>query len=198
VWQILREAVFDHDLPRHCGELQSYEFWPKWGSEGTDNSRFVEPDVFLRFSEFDMIIEAKRWEVSMQSSTQWNNQIIAYRNEYQEDAKPLFYIAIGGIHSQSRQFLEINELRYTIAMCQWYRVLRAIKQMERQIERNPYRTNASDAHLRILRDIISLFGLHGFATGDWLENIKVQDYKLSPRPHDELLRFQNYSTEQAS
>ncbi len=197
-WEILREAVFDHDLPRHCGDLESYEFWPKWDSEGTDNSRFVEPDVFLRFSEFDMIIEAKRWEFGMQSSTQWKNQIIAYRNEYPETAKPLFYVAIGGIHGEGKQSLEINGVPCTIAMCQWFRVLRATKQVERQLERSSYRTSASDSHLRILRDITSLFGLHGFATGDWLENINVNRLTLSGSPRTDLLRFRPHSTAQAS
>jgi hypothetical protein len=197
-WEIIREAVFDHDLPRHCGDLESYEFWPKWDGKGTANSNSVEPDVFLRFSEFDMIIEAKRWEVGMQSSTQWKNQIIAYRNEYQDDSKSLFYVAIGGIHGEGRQSLEINGVPCTIAMCQWSRVLRATKQVQRQLERSSYRTSASDAHLRTLRDIASLFGLHGFATGDWLENINVSRFKLSVSPRTDLLRFQTHSPSQAS
>ena len=56
LWKILREACHTGSvLPKNPGELRAYEFWPKWDAYGTLNTNYVEPDVFLRFSEVDQI-----------------------------------------------------------------------------------------------------------------------------------------------
>ena len=59
-WYILRQSCFSNDMmPIHLGLLLSYEFWPHWDRTGTDNTNYVEPDLFLEFELFDVIIEAK-------------------------------------------------------------------------------------------------------------------------------------------
>lgn len=68
----------------------------KWNPENTQNLNYVEPDVFIRFSEFDVTIEAKLYEEGLQNSTQWEKEIIAYRNEYGH-CKKLYFIALGGL-----------------------------------------------------------------------------------------------------
>ena len=102
-WQLLRGACFSASLPTAAGELQSADFRPKWDPTGTANSSYVEPDLFLRFADFDLIVEAKRWDQSKQSPQQWKNEVRAYWNEHLGDeasstAGPtLRLIALGGI-----------------------------------------------------------------------------------------------------
>lgn len=71
-WEILRKAVratpqnTEQEMPTQVGHLLHYSFWPKWNPENTQNVNYVEPDVFIRFSEFDVIIEAKLYEEGLQ------------------------------------------------------------------------------------------------------------------------------------
>jgi LPXTG-motif cell wall-anchored protein len=52
------------DLPFNSGRLLSFDFWPHWDKTGTDNTNYVEPDLFIKFDEFDVIIEAKVKDVT--------------------------------------------------------------------------------------------------------------------------------------
>src|SRR5712671_1413367 len=74
-WQILRNACHTTALPQYAGEPRSVEFWPKWNADGTHNSSYVEPDVFIRFASFDLIIEAKREDEYQQHRGQWENEV---------------------------------------------------------------------------------------------------------------------------
>ena len=47
--------TFKNEIPKEAGTLESFEFWPKWNPENTINSNYVEPDVFIRFKNFDLI-----------------------------------------------------------------------------------------------------------------------------------------------
>src|SRR5881227_2646233 len=70
-WQILHNACFTGALPAQVGEpVSDIEFWPKWDPEGTPNNTYVEPDVFIRFPRFDLIIEAKYGDEGSQSLEQ--------------------------------------------------------------------------------------------------------------------------------
>ena len=79
-WEIVRKAVrttpqnTEQEMPTKAGRLLHYAFWPKWNPEDTQNVHYVEPDVFIRFSEFDVIIEAKRYEEGLQNSAQWEKK----------------------------------------------------------------------------------------------------------------------------
>lgn len=52
------------------GNLDSYEFWPHWNSKGS----YVEPDIFLRFENADIIIEAKKDDSTDQTCKQWKKK----------------------------------------------------------------------------------------------------------------------------
>ncbi len=59
-WNLLRaSSVSPKLLPATAGRLEAFEMWPSWDPTGTGNTKRVEPDVFIRFSRFDLIIEAK-------------------------------------------------------------------------------------------------------------------------------------------
>lgn len=63
-WHLMRQSCFSNtDMPITSGRLLSYDFWPHWDRTGTDNTNYVEPDLFIRFEEFDVIIEAKYGEI---------------------------------------------------------------------------------------------------------------------------------------
>ena len=120
-WEILREACFNNqNLPQNIGNLTEYEFWPKWISHGTTNTNYVEPDVFLRFQELDLIIEAKRFDDGGQYQGEWERELIAYENEYGVTDKPVLLVAIGGNGNNIRkEQLEINGQKRTIIKCAW-------------------------------------------------------------------------------
>ncbi|MBV7440971.1 hypothetical protein KRX57_06020 [Weeksellaceae bacterium TAE3-ERU29] len=59
-WDILKNACNDSsNLPKLSGDIDFISFWNKWGAEKTTNKNYVEPDVFIQFSEFDLIIETR-------------------------------------------------------------------------------------------------------------------------------------------
>src|SRR6266568_1660228 len=70
-WRILCNACYTKLLPQYAGEPRLVEFWPKWNPNKTQNENYVEPDVFIRFSSFDLIIEAKREDERQQCRGQW-------------------------------------------------------------------------------------------------------------------------------
>ena len=74
--------------------LKMPEFWPRWFAEGTSNDHHhVEPDVFMRFGSFDLIIEAKRNDdKTFQYIDQLNNELIAYGNEYGKENKEIYLL----------------------------------------------------------------------------------------------------------
>ena len=88
-WCILTYAAGEDNLPNYstCEAIEKTEFWPKWPPEGTNNKSHVEPDVFFRFSKFDLIIEAKRWERTSQDGGQLSNEIKSYLNNYKDECK---------------------------------------------------------------------------------------------------------------
>lgn len=60
-WPIFRTSCFDApNLPFQSGKLISYDFWPHWDRTGTDHANYVEPDSFLEFEAFNVIIEGRQ------------------------------------------------------------------------------------------------------------------------------------------
>jgi hypothetical protein len=130
LWELLREACYTGSvLPENPGNLEAYEFWPQWKAQGTKNTKYVEPDVFLGFSKADLIIEAKRYDDERQNPGQWMQELLAYHKKYGWTNKPAFLIAIGGNGSNTaNETMRINGHEITIAKCSWvglYEVLAA-------------------------------------------------------------------------
>ncbi len=98
VWDILLKSsrTYNKELPNEIGFLESFEFWPKWNSENTSNSNYVEPDLFIRFNKLDIIVEAKVSDLGGQNEEEWKREIQAYKNEFAEDKKNVVLYAIGG------------------------------------------------------------------------------------------------------
>lgn len=208
-WTILRNACYTSILPESAGEPRSVEGWPKWNPQGTGNNTYVEPDVFIRFPEFDLIVEAKRWDERMQDAGQWKKELIAYANEHGQDRRPVKMIALGGIHHQSAQEVKhewstsesgqwngVSHLFICpVIMCRWRGIMDQCKRMASEVGRMKFGSSQSRATQRILSDLIGLFAAHGFQTGIWFADLipklpPLVAYKHSPQVFRSLsIRF---------
>lgn len=170
LWEILYNACYYPHLPKQPGKILGKDIWPRWNCNGTENKNFIEPDVFIRFENFDLIIEAKRYDdIQQQYRQQWINQITAYNNEYGQNTKrPLYFIAIGGFPRGCEKQEPIGEVMVTT--CRWNQILH---QVHMRLERTK---NLDDSILFILQDLILSFRVHGFLTVQFLNtlpNIKI-------------------------
>lgn len=193
-WQVLRGACHNGNLPLDAGEILRIESWPKWDAEGTDNIFYVEPDLYLRFTHFDLMIEAKRWDGGMQNPAQWCREVTAYANEYRgaKAARPVHLIALGApIGEPDTQVTSLATEENTdkpsrpaihcpVHMCRWERLLGECQWLRNRLRRLYAPDTQSCAHLRILDDVIELFSHHGFQTGQWLTNMVGGRPRLSP------------------
>jgi hypothetical protein len=134
-WQILRNAC-GRKLPGSAGEPKC-EFWPKWEAAGTTNSSYIEPDVFIRFPDFDLIVEAKRWDGNMHDIAQWKRELSGYANEYGHERHAVRMIALGNDNrledvqlshkwvqeAEPGKKAEIFKIDCPVYMCRWGGVL---------------------------------------------------------------------------
>lgn len=190
-WAVLRDACIDPVLPVTCGEPDEVAFWPNWSAENTDNSYRVEPDIFMRFAEFDLIIEAKRWDSGGQNSYQWKNEIQAYANDYGEEEKPVYLLALGGLHGFETESCEVPEPHgghCPVVKSMWIRLLQAVIRQRDALQHLPFPDSTGKAHLRILENVIDAFAHHNFYTGKWYADMPFYQHRLSRQTH--MLSFQ--------
>ena len=170
-WYILKQSCFSNsDLPINSGSLLSYDFWPHWDSTGTKNSNFVEPDLFLEFEEFDVIIEAKYGDTGGQGEGQWNNEIIAYHNEY-GDKKAFVFIAVGGNMSITEQTIKVKKESVKIHKCNWLSILIAVNKYKKELESITVPDMTISATKRLLDNIILAFNIKGVYNIDWFNTM---------------------------
>ncbi len=175
---IIEQALFESIPELELKNLETIEYWPNWDSEGTGNNHHVQPDVFLRMSKADLIIEAKRYDKGQQLPYQWKKEITAYNNDYGEDEKNLIFIALGGLHTEDTDVLTVGSQEHKIYKCSWTRLLEAIKDVKFRMENSFDLTHSGTGINRILEDIILCFSLYGFSTAEWLERfLPPQDIK---------------------
>lgn len=167
---IIRDSINDELPPIDFKTREEIIFWPHWNSENTGNSQYVEPDVFLRFEKYDILIEAKRRDEKQQYTEQWEKEIQAYQNEYSDDNKTLIFIALGGINNNQSELCK----EYKIYKCKWTSILNTIRNVKKKIEPTAALLNSNFAINVILDDLISIFQIFGYSTADWFE---VFDYE---------------------
>ena len=161
-----------HDkLPSISGELIAIKFWEKWSPEGTSNSNYVEPDIFLEFIDFDIIIEAKRYNEFQQNINQRKSQIQSYSNELGSNNKKLYYIQLGGLHSIEDEPNEIDIIDVVICKTDWSKLLNQIIAEKKSIE--DVNLAQLNSYKRIYNDLIRCFEMHGFYRKSWLCEMKI-------------------------
>lgn len=167
--QIMVKSIYQTIPEFDIYSLESLEFWPSWNAADTTNSRRVEPDIFIRTTTIDIIIEAKRNNKKQQLVGQWKNQITAYKNEYAEDQKKMIYIALGGLHTTKVTEIECGDTKHFVYKCDWSNLLRSIKEVEQGLENTSNLSNTSQATFRIVQDLILCFSMYGFSTANWFD-----------------------------
>lgn len=177
IWKLLSDSCLDGDILIQCGKLREFDFWPRW----KDNSRHVEPDLFLRFEYADIIVEAKRFDTKQQNYRQWKKEFLAYLNEYGEDNKTVFIVAMGGIRNIETEELvsdyENEKRTCKVFKLKWQKLLNQTKKIYDQLHAQQHIINNLDAILRILKTLILAFQIHGYLSQNLLGFDKVQKGK---------------------
>lgn len=185
-WSILKRSLYQDKLPEYCGEFEDILFWERWDAKNTSNKKFNEPDVFIRFKKFDIIIEAKRYDKDQQSTDQHFKQMQSYINEFENDCKMLYYIQLGGLHDKENiPNKTIKNHEIIICKTDWSSILFQIIKEKRNFE------NVTISYLkpynRIFDDLIAGFALHQFHKKSWLETLKIE--KLQTQNINKLFNY---------
>lgn len=162
MWEVLRNACHEmKGLPVDLGVLEDYEFWPQWNSDGTINEQYVEPDVFLRFSKADLIVEVKRFDTSGQDQGQWERELIAYENKYGVTDKPAFLVSLGGNGNnlQNQTIRPIGHER-TVVKCSWVNLHAVLVDKQKRV---------TEGNRRVMDSLLLACNLFGFRSYQWLD-----------------------------
>lgn len=183
-WQILRQACYEKEnLPFHSGEIDKVEFWPNWNADGDEisNSQNVEPDLFIEFEGFYLIIEAKRYDIGGQYKQQWINEVCSFYNEYGRE-KDLHFIALGGCSDMGLEFISSqNQNKTEVNKCIWTSLLKEVWMANSSIERQEYNDGQRFQLLRILQDVIEAFAQHGIIYTQWLCEMDTANFNIDSK-----------------
>lgn len=192
------KSCYGQIIPNYNSPLLEYSFWPKWDSTGTRNTNLVEPDLFIKAKEYDIIIEAKRFDYNQQSPEQWESEFQAYLNEYGELERKVYLIALGGIYGDDikSETIMLSSGKYSgkeiqIIKSRWTRILKIAKEIHSKLAGERYTLSAISSVYNIIGDIILGFKIHGYFTGEWfdmtdfsnLTNIKFNYFELLEGAH---------------
>lgn len=190
-WHLFRASCFDsHRLPIHSGKLLSYNFWPHWDKTGTNNTNFIEPDLFLQFENFDVIIEAKYGDLGGQCDYQWKQEIVAYSNEYGFD-KPFLFIAIGGNMSTHTENIKVKGKDVLIYKCNWLSLLISVNKYSKELDGITIPDYNLFATQRLLDNIVLAFNVNGVYNIKWFNTMEQQHTIISPSSIDGFSTYFN-------
>ena len=195
-WHILRTSCFyNAGMNETSGNLVSYVFWPRWSANGNDieNMNIVEPDLFIRFDEFDVIIEAKYNELGGQYQKQWEQELKAYDNEYGEEGKKVIFIAVGGNVTKDKERITVRNKIFTIYKCSWLSLLIKVNNYKKELEDISVPDVNLSATLRLLDNIILAFNINGVYNIDWFNSMETDKIVINPFSIDAINKyFTNY------
>jgi hypothetical protein len=195
VWQILRASCYGNEkLPEEVGELQFDDraFWPRWDSEGTDNTNFVAPDVFIPFEELDLVIEAKR-DGNSQERGQWERELKAY-GHCDAAKNNVFLLAIDGLAGNTKPEtvtvpLAGRKKAVTIVKTDWARLLEVL---QREQSRQKHE-DVNDTEYHILSMAIDWLTHFGYGM-TWLNELVKAD-KENHEPIASLLAIADFESD---
>jgi hypothetical protein len=145
----------------------------------------------MRFSTFDLIIEAKRWDAGMQNRSQWEKEFNAYISQYGEEKVPVMMIALGGIWKNEDDEVSLGETRHPVHMCKWEGLLAECQRMKKELENLKYPSSQILAWIRTLMHLIDVFAWHGFQTGIWFAEVLPRIPHLGPSIKSHHRTFRN-------
>ena len=210
LWRIVKCSSLHNRLSKYSGGLESVEFWPNWPMPDRMKEMGMrrEPDVFLKFEELDVIIEAKRNDSLSQSQVQWSEQLLCYlakRNSESEKKRPIVLWILGGMGALTDEqtltsiFSEVTnrimdeypEEQIEFAVSPWRNILYSLLDLQHfLIEEQRKQFHLISFHdrrhiLRLADDIIDALRLHGIKewhflseTAVYCETLKLNDDSL--------------------
>jgi hypothetical protein len=169
IWSILLRATGCNLFDSRDNLIQEIVFWPSWNAKDTSNQMRVEPDIYLRTLNFDLIIEAKKENVDHLYS-QWVNECIAYKNEFGHCNRKLVFFALGGEVRFTYEKISLDLGVVDVIQCRWRDLLYSVRNELESLQSNP---SAVPSFLtRIFSDINKAFRIHGFYQIEWLLTLK--------------------------
>jgi hypothetical protein len=159
-WKILRLSCYNNfELPLYAGDISKYEFWPHWNNKDTENEKYVEPNFYVKFENFDIIVEAKR-ENNFQEREQWEKEIISYLNEYGDSNRTVFLIALDGMANEESEIIEIRNRSIKIFKSRRLKVLDTCNRLYKEIISNSFVD--INHRERLIGTIINYLKFYGF------------------------------------
>ena len=167
--QYLSDDVFEDIIQHNCkgignfGAIQSFNFCEHTDSSFTLNDRYVEPDVWIETDNYDVIIEAKKDDISGQNYDQWKKEIQSIKNEQnkRDSHKNIVLIALGGNDTLKKEVFE-NTPVYKVS---WFNLLNTVVNKRQEC-------NCQNYICRLLDDIISLFASQGILVIEWFDSLQ--------------------------
>ena len=159
-WDILKRAAANQGiLPDDAGLMvDDFSFWPQWDPNSkydTGNSNYVEPDVFFRFSNIDVIIEAKYSDSQGQYRAEWEREFKAYLNMFESDRKNVVLLAVGGNPTFEREpVLKVGSRKCPVVKYSWERLLKAVLDYEKE-ELSSIENELQSSMKRIVKNVVS-------------------------------------------
>lgn len=179
IWRILHNSLLYGNLPTLSGEIEYIGFWENWNPEGTHNTVKIEPDVFIRFQNLDLIIEAKRYNENQQKFQQMQDQLIAYCNEFYDDGKDIYYYQLGGLNEevhQDKHNIKDKNKQATIIKGNWSSLLDSVISEKKHL--TLVNLSYVKTYIRILEDIIFGMELHQFYRKKWMDKLSKLKIEL--------------------
>ncbi len=173
-WHLLRaSSVSPELLPATAGKLEAFEMWPSWNPTATSNTTRVEPDVLIRFSDFDLIIEVKKTDSKGQTRQQWENEITAYHNTYGFDKK-IMLLALGGNSNLDSNTGEDGQIHKAT----WMKLLQAVHDCCEQRAYLSHKSECTEQEIRILEAVEEAFAQYNEYVVDLLETMPKDDVNI--------------------
>jgi hypothetical protein len=181
-WKIIKDSCYNNELPDVAGKIEFHEFWPHWLPD-KNHTKYVEPDLFIRFEKIDVIIEAKRYDENQQNKNQWESENSSYSKQYSLDKREVVLIAVGGLYS-SYLYPE-NCKNIFVEKCRWRKLLDTLyKYLEK------YEKNMNNNYVRIVNDCIEYLKYFGFKKILWFNEIdNIENYFIDENSINNFLEW---------
>ncbi len=179
-WDILKSAAANKGiLPDDAGLMSDgFSFWPQWDPNSkydTGNSNYVEPDVFFRFDNIDVIVEAKDSDNRGQNRAEWEREFKAYLNMFEDDKKKVVLLAVGGNPTFEREpDLKVGKRKCPVVKYSWEGLLKVVLDFEKE-ELSSIENELQSSMKRIIKNVVT--GCENF--GIYKYNKKVELKGLS-------------------